>query len=158
MGNPLQFAASLARLREHLEQDYYRARHDDFGWGYIDTTGVAIGASYYVLLDRLAEVEGEAVAPLTAAVAEALDVYHKVTARIAETEAARRDREKQRHAEAERRHALAVRVECPYCGAEPGQSCITRGPSGRGQAKGVQDHVDRYRAAENLLGRAEPGQ
>jgi hypothetical protein len=67
-----------------------------------------------------------------------------------------RARQEKECAEAVRRHELAVKVECPYCGAAPGVVCRSTGPSTEGHAKGVHDHTARYRAATSDKGqRAE---
>ena len=50
--------------------------------------------------------------------------------------------------EALTRHELAVRVDCPYCGAESGEVCFTRPAK---NSRGILDHKDRYRAACGLL-------
>lgn len=50
--------------------------------------------------------------------------------------------------EAERRHGMALKVGCPYCGAAEGAECVTQ--PGRAPL-GVRDHKDRYRAACSLL-------
>ena len=50
------------------------------------------------------------------------------------------------HTEKTRRHALAVQVAGPVCGAAPGDPCRTTGPTGP-KAKGLDDHKARYRAA-----------
>jgi hypothetical protein len=58
------------------------------------------------------------------------------------------------HAEAVRRHALAVKVECPYCGASEGAECVTERTR---SACGIRDHKDRYRAACSLLVSVDDG-
>lgn len=54
----------------------------------------------------------------------------------------------QERAEAERRHELALKVDCPYCGETADAECVTE--PGRAPL-GVRDHRDRYRAACHLL-------
>ena len=82
--------------------------------------------------------------------AEALQVavsefdYHEDQAR--QEEEYHRRRWDAEHAEKTRRHELAVQVECPACGAAPGDPCRTMGPTGP-KAKGLDDHKVRYRAA-----------
>jgi hypothetical protein len=63
---------------------------------------------------------------------------------------------KAEYAETMRRHELAVRVECPYCGAQPGAVCRTAGPNGKAHTKGSGDHKDRYRAACHLQPDIDP--
>jgi hypothetical protein len=63
-------------------------------------------------------------------------------------------RQEQDRAELARRHELAIRVECPYCGVPAGAVCVT---SPARYSYGVRDHKGRYRAACHLFQVAETG-
>jgi hypothetical protein len=154
--NPLQFADLFARLRGHLESAaacYADPDNPD--------TGAAVAAAFLHVLDSLAEVG--ATEEAVAAVAEAANIFDAgfacaVKAREAQRARREADREADQerreaaYEEAVRRHRIAVRAECPYCGAAPGVNCHTAGPSGHGYPRGIHAHADRYRAAVGVLG------
>lgn len=145
----LKFARELARFEEHL--DWLCAGG---GGGYRDLDS-ALAASYKALIGGLVELDEHLdSAGLDAGVPRIPDILARAMAVYREEEAASQQNWGERHqaqeaeyAEAVRRHELAMTVECPYCGAQPGTACRTAGPSGAGHPKGVHDHKDRYRAA-----------
>ena len=82
---------------------------------------------------------------------EAMQLYNELTAeRQAGWDHQRRAQEEE-YAEQLRRHEIAITVECPYCGAAPGDVCRTAGPTGLRHSKGSGDHKDRYRLAKQIL-------
>jgi hypothetical protein len=150
--NPLTFARDLARLETELKS------LADWCPGHGERRAAAAAESYLHLLGLLTEI-GDDDGTITAIVVEAIEVYQATDSRWRPVEAAEWQREEDRqqrrvaaHAEAMRRHEVAITAECSYCGAAPGRVCRTAGPKGFGNPKGVYDHADRYRAAVGLLG------
>ena len=148
----LKFARDLAAFESHLEW----AAHADDPYGAL----TPLAASYLHLLAELAELDEyvdtlEQIAddhPETGRVADivagAIEVFNQHRDQASEKDAANRAANAAAYTEAVRRHELAVTVECPYCGAQPGQVCRTAGPSGISNPLGVRDHTGRWRAAQ----------
>jgi hypothetical protein len=156
--NPLTLARDLARFEADLQEEAAGVQFADQWVRYPHgELAPAIAASYLHLIARLpalgdGELAAEILAEAIGVYDEAVEVYTEAARRDARREdAARRQREAERD-EAARRHEIAINAECPYCGVGPGSPCRSAGPSGRGYSKGVQDHRDRYRAAEHLFG------
>lgn len=80
-----------------------------------------------------------------------VDRFAAIDAEERQRQADDEERWRAAYAESVRRHELAIQVECPFCGAQPGEVCRTTGPSGKRQPKGVHDHRGRYRAATGTL-------
>ena len=77
----------------------------------------------------------------------ALEAHAKATAKANQVDEDRRARQETEYAEATRRHAIAVTAKCPHCSAQPGDVCRTSS----GATKGIHDHADRLRLAQNHL-------
>ncbi|MEQ7008332.1 hypothetical protein ABN028_19345 [Actinopolymorpha sp. B17G11] len=122
---------------EHHARNYY-----DF------QNGAEYAATLAALLHELIE-QGD-VSTMLLAVNKFGEVCHD----IRETDEKRRARNEAAYAEAVRRHELAIKVDCPYCGSAAGTVCRTKGPNGSSGPKGVHDHADRYRAATS--GQSQP--
>lgn len=99
----------------------------------------ALGAALERLME-LGDADGLAavIDQLVRALAEERDLW-----------ARERAQQEQEHAEAVRRHGLAVTVDCPWCGAPAGATCHTTGATP--YSLGVHDHADRYRKAAGVL-------
>jgi hypothetical protein len=151
----LKFARELALFEEHL--DWLRMGGDEFRG-----PGNALAASYKALIDGLIELDehldsagpGADVPRIPDILARAIAVFHEEEAQSRQCREKRREVEEaeyaeaaREHEEAVRRHDLAITVECPYCGAQPGKVCLTAGPAGVGHPKGIHDHKQRRRAA-----------
>ena len=134
----------LQEFREHLWQIWMN-RNYSRSYGTVE-----LGAWCSALLDA---VEGGQ--PVHVAIGAALDAYAVARAEIREADAREQAAGEAAYAEAARRHELAIKVTCPYCGAEPGATCRTAGPTGQSHPKGIHDHRDRYRAGCGLLGSAD---
>lgn len=149
--NTLKFARELARFEEHLDW----LIHGGGGQSYGEDSELA--ASYKVLIGGLVELEehldsvelGGGVRRIPEILAEAMAVFNDRQRASTQSWQKARDSREAEYAEAVRRHELAVTVECPYCGAGPGETCRTAGRDGSAQPKGVNDHKDRYRAASD---------
>lgn len=153
MANTLRLAQQLGAFLGRLEDLACRV-----GDEYHDEAPMA--ASYLALLNRLADIgsppyDEETAGAVEAAVGAAFEVWCLESGRARQADQARRDRRQAEYDEAVRRHEAAITAECPYCGAAPGTTCRTAGPSGKRQPKGVHDHRGRYRAARALLDSAE---
>jgi hypothetical protein len=145
----LKFARELAQFEEHLD---WLSRG---GGGGYDDPDSPLAASYRALIRELVELDehfdsaelGEDVPRVPDILARAMAVFREEEAASSERWRKRRQAGEAASAEAVRQHELAMTVECPYCGAQPGTSCRTAGPSGAGHLKGVHDHRDRLRVA-----------
>lgn len=145
----LKFARELAQFEEHLS--WLSAGG---GGGYRDQDS-ALAASYKALISGLVELDEHleyggldaSVPRIPDILARAMTVFREEETASSQSWEKQRRAEQEEYAEAVRRHELAMTVECPYCGAQPGTACRTAGPSGVGHLKGVHDHKDRYRAA-----------
>ncbi len=145
----LKFARELARFEEHLD---WLSAGGGSGRGDLDS---ALAASYKILIGGLAELGehldyaglGAGVPRIPDILARAMAVFREGEAASGQTWEKRRQAEEAEYTEAVRRHELAITVECPHCGAQPGTACRTAGPSGAGHLKGIHDHKDRYRTA-----------
>jgi hypothetical protein len=147
----LKFARELAQFEEHLN---WLTAGD--GSGYEDSNA-ALAASYKTLIGGLIELDehlestgaGAGMPGIPDILARAMAVYREGQAASSQSWQARRQSNEAEYAEAIRRHELAMSVECPHCGAQPGTPCRTAGPTGAGHPKGIHDHKDRYQAAAN---------
>jgi hypothetical protein len=137
--NLIGLARRLAAFESHLEWSvsmFSSSRYD---------CDPALASSYLHLIGRLEEIGGDAV---TAALAEAIIIFDSAERRNRETDERERQQREDDYAEAVRRHRIAINAECPYCGAQPGATCRTAGPTAHGSyPKGIHDHAGRYRAA-----------
>lgn len=136
--NALKFARELAAFESHLQWAIWNS-HDDYDRGLRP-----LAASYKLLIDELVDLDDPRIPEI---LGRAIGLFNERAAAARAAGEEGRKRRDAEYAEAERRHELAITVECPYCGAEPGQGCRTAGKSGAGHPKGIQDHRDRYRAA-----------
>lgn len=135
----------VAEFAEHL--DYYLGdRRYDYYYRH-DSDGIALAAAMRALLQCI-----ESLPYTPRAVVVALDAYDAEQQELSARFAERERQAAEERAEAERRHELAVRAECPYCGAQPGKPCRSAGKDSKGYSKGIGDHRDRYRAACHLFG------
>jgi hypothetical protein len=105
---------------------------------------------------RLARLLGSP--EMIGAVNDATELFNEICEEVRQQNKADRERREAAYAEVLRRHELAIRAECPWCGATPGSRCRT--VPGR-HLRGSGDHADRYRAAVHLFGppedRDQPG-
>jgi hypothetical protein len=136
----LKFARELAQFEEHL------AWLSAGGGGYPDLDS-ALAASYKALIAGLVELDehldsaelGADVPRIPDILAQAMAVFHQQEAASSQSWQNQRQAREAEYDEAVRQHELAITVECPYCGAQPGTACRTTGPSGAGHPKGVHD-------------------
>lgn len=152
--NPLMFARDLARFQAALEEEAAGVQFADQWAAYPHgELAPAIAASYLHLLGRLTALDDdEAVAQVLAEAIKVYDaaaeVYEAAASRAGRDREAARQRREAERAEAVRRHQVALKVGCSYCGAGPGLVCRVASPGVSGAySKGVHDHADRYRDA-----------
>lgn len=167
----LRFARDLARFEEHLSwlaghgADGRGDKYAGPGGAYADALAVSYGKLITELVaveENLPDFDSSVAEPIAALIYKALDhAIDRHEQRIAVLRQADDRRDEMRaaeYAEAVRRHELAVTIECPYCGARPGQSCRTSGLTGKSAPKGVHDHTDRHRAATDPEWKAQAEQ
>lgn len=136
--NTLKFARELAQFEEHL--DWLIAGGG--GGSYGEDRELAV--SYKALIGGLVELDehldsvklGAGVPGIPEILAGAIAVFREQQAASSQDWQLRHEVQEAEHAEAVRRHELAMTAECPCCGAQPESKCRTAGPSGGGQLKG----------------------
>jgi len=137
----LWIARRLARFEEHLAQTSWRGlEFDEYGRFGGDAAALAVWCQK--VLDCLGEGFSS-----DEAILNALDAWQAIRDEVAERDRERDTARARKEAQRETDEAITRKVECPYCGAQPGDVCRTVGLARNSK---LDSHRDRYRLARSL--------